>query len=94
MGKDISTRRKSPNQVTRDQIIKHYKCGEATNSPQKKKFASRLVSTLAMRIECNHMKIYRWLDDPDRYPLSWEQLQEVAQEVGGSVRVLFSFKRN
>jgi hypothetical protein len=92
MGKEISTRNKTPSQLVRDQVLRHYRCEEKTTSPKKKRWPSRLVGTLATRLDTNRMRIHRWLDDPDRYPLSWSELQEAAAEVGGSLRALFSFK--
>lgn len=87
----MATRNKSPNRLMRDEALRRWKYTE-TNSPVAKVWPSGIVATLAARAGTSRPRVNRWLHDPDLYPLDWPELCEVATELGGSLRCMFSVK--
>lgn len=87
-----ATRAKTPDELVRDKALALYQCSTETTSPVERKYPPGFVSTLAAACGCNRMRITRWLKDPNRYSLSWNELQAIAAEAGGTVRIIFSVK--
>jgi hypothetical protein len=89
------TRSKSADSLLRDKVLELWPSSSVkTTTPVERKFPPALVGTLAEALHTNRGRVYRWLADPERHRLDWEELQVVAAEVGGSVRVLFSLKHS
>ena len=86
-----TTRQKSPDRLLRDKALERW-IGFESTSPVPRKFPPGLAGTLADAAGLPRQKVYRWLADPERHRLTWDQLQAVATELGGSVRVMFSIK--
>lgn len=85
-------RNKSPQALMRDKVLDRWRCSVETTTPVDRKWPPMLVATLADRCKTSRPRINRWLHDPDGNPLEWRELQEIAAEVGGYLRVMFSVR--
>lgn len=89
----MATRAKSPSRLIRDKALQVFSETDIeTSSPVDRKYPPMMVQLLADACGTSRPRIGRWLQDPDRTPLTWDELQAVAAECGGSLRVLFSVK--
>jgi hypothetical protein len=89
---DQPIRAKSPSRLIHDKALERWHSEIQTSSPVPKKYPSLMVQTLAEVAHTSRYRMYRWLDDPDAYPLHWDELCKIAEELGGSLKVMFSVK--
>ena len=85
-------RTKSPNAMIHQKLLERWVPTAVTKTPLRKVWPDGMVATLATRIKRSTKTVYRWLDDPDEHPLDWKDLQQIAAEIGGSIRCMFSIK--
>lgn len=87
---DMPTRAKSPSRLVRDKALQRFKTTQQTTSPVVQKYPPTMVSLFCQASGANKNRVYRWLADPDRYPLDWAELVKIAEELGAKLRVMFS----
>lgn len=86
-------RRGSPSRVVRDKAVARFVgVSRPTPSPVSKVWPDTMVATLAKVAGTTRPRIYRWLNDPDKYALTWPELVDISGELGATIRVLFSDK--
>jgi hypothetical protein len=75
----------------RDKALQRWLVGEANSrSPVAKKYPDGMANTLVLVSGATRTRIYRWLDNPDRFPLEWSELTRIAEELGGHLKCMFS----
>jgi hypothetical protein len=89
-----ATRHKSPSRLIRDKAIEAFARADdqATQSPQEKTYPDGTVNAISSASGMTRTRVYRWLDDPDAYPPTWPELTAIAEDIGGSLRALYSTK--
>jgi hypothetical protein len=89
---DQPIRAKSPSRLIHDKALERWHSEINTASPVHKKYPSLMVQTLMAASHVSHHRMYKWLADPDAHPLHWDELCKIAEELGGSLKVMFSVK--
>ena len=90
----VATRSKSPDRLVHDKVLERHIVSNPGPTPVERIWPAGLVAILADRCKTSRPRINRWLHNPDANPLTWPELQEIAAEAGGTLRVMFSTKCN
>ena len=85
------TRTKSPARLVRDAALQKWVPSSDERGAHLAEYPKGMVDTICYRSKASRPRVYRWLKEPDRHPLEWSELCEVAHELGCNLKCMLSF---